>query len=85
MYQVIDREQYRKAGLTCHKRKQPLKPYLSALILPSGIDIKRLDILPKGSLLIRAKGNHWEVHMPISNKIIVKKMAKVLDAVAFMC
>lgn len=85
MYQVLDIELWRKAGQTPHKRRAPLKPYKSALLLPSGTDLKRLDILPPGCLLTRARGNAWEVHMPIANKIIVKKLSKTLDAIAFMC
>ena len=70
-----------RAGLTPKKRKQPLKGYHSALLLKGGTP---LEWIPAGSE-IRYSGKYWEVHMPIKNKLIVKKLAKALDAVAYMC
>ena len=63
------------------RRTQPLKGYHSALLLRPG---GRIDLLPAGSLLVKTQDGFWEAHIPIANKKITKKLAELLDAVAFL-
>jgi hypothetical protein len=81
MYEVLDVKCMMKATGHARKRMRPAAKYQSTLLLKGGT---RLDLIPSGSE-IRKIGDQWEVHMTISNKEIVKKLAKALDAIAFLC
>ena len=80
MYNVLDVPVMMKANFTARRRIRPIKGYHSTLLLKGGTP---LDLIPPGSEIKRV-GDLWEVHMPIKNKNIVKKLAKALDAVAFL-
>lgn len=82
MYEVLDvKTMMKKATLHARRRVRPAAGYKSVMMLKGGT---KLDLVPPGSE-IRRVGDVWEVHMPIQNKEIVKKLAKVLDAIAFIC
>lgn len=82
MYEVLDvKTMMKKATLHARRRVRPQAGYQSVIMLRGGT---KLDLVPPGSE-IRRVGDVWEVHMKISNKEIVKKLAKVLDAIAFIC
>lgn len=81
MYEVIDvKHMMKKTTHHVRKRRQALKGYDSVLLLRAGT---KLDLIPANSEL-RKVGDVWEVHIPIKNKEIVKKLALALDAVAFL-
>lgn len=81
MYIVLDVPTMMKASTHTRRRQKPIKGYNSTLLLKPGTEI---NLIPPGSELRYAYGS-WEVHMPLSNKKIVEKMAKTLDAIAYMC
>ena len=80
MYVVLDIPYMVRAVNTSKRRTTPLRGYNSTLLLKPGTDI---SILPPGCEIKRV-GDLWECHTPIANKKIVKKLAKRLDAVAFL-
>lgn len=82
MYEVLNvRDMMKKTTHHVRKRKNALNGYNSVILLKGGVDI---TLIPPNSEL-RKVGDLWEVHMPLKNQEIVKKLAKHLDAVAFLC
>lgn len=81
MYVVLDIPTMMKTKTPTRKRTKPISGYKSTLLLRPGTN---LDLIPAGSEIRYTHGS-WEVHMPITNKKIVEKLAKVLDAIAYMC
>lgn len=80
MYNVLDVPAMMKAHSATRRRKTPIKGYGSTLLVRPGTN---LDLIPPGSEIRYAYGS-WEIHIPITNKKIVKKLAKALDAIAFL-
>lgn len=80
MYVVLDVEQMMKAKHPIRRRQRPIGKFGSTLLLRPGT---KLDLIPAGSEIRYSYGS-WEVHMPITNKNIVKKLAKALDAIAYI-
>lgn len=80
MYVILDTEEMAKTKHPIRRRQKPIKGYGSTLLVRPGT---KLDLIPPGSEIRFAYGS-WEIHMPIDNKKIVEKMAKVLDAIAYM-
>lgn len=82
MYNVLDIPKMTKIkNHHTRRRSRPLSGYHSTILLKSG---SNLDLIPPGSLLVRNTDGEWEAHLPIKNKEIVKKLAKALDAIAFL-
>lgn len=82
MYNVLDIPKMTKVkNPHTRKRTKPLNGYHSTILLKAG---SKLDLLPPGSLVVRNQDGEWEAHLPIKNKEIVKKLAKALDAIAFL-
>ena len=82
MYEVLDVPRMTKIKQPhTRRRSQPLKGYHSTILLKGGTDI---SLLPPDTLLVKNAEGLWEAHMTISNKLIVKKLAKALDAIAFL-
>lgn len=82
MYNVLDIPKMTKIkNHHTRRRSKPLAGYHSTILLKSG---SNLDLIPPGSLLVRNQDGEWEAHLPIKNKEIVKKLAKALDAIAFL-
>lgn len=63
------------------RRTKPLNGFNSTILLRPGTD---LTLIPPNSEIRYANGS-WECHTMLSNKKILKKLAKTLDAVAFLC
>lgn len=80
MYNVLDVPAMIKTKHPIRNRKKPISGYESTLLVRPGT---KLDLIPPGSEIRYAYGQ-WEIHMPIKNKKIVKKLAKALDAIAYM-
>jgi hypothetical protein len=80
MYNVLDIPEMIKAKHATRNRKKPIIGFHSTILLRPGTE---LDLIPPGSELRFAYGQ-WEAHLPIKNKEIVKKLAKALDAIAYM-
>ena len=80
MYIVMDVEAMMKTKHPIRKRQKPAVGFQSTLLLRPGTDI---SIIPPGSEIRYAYGS-WEVHMPISNTEIIKRLAAHLDAIAWM-
>ena len=80
MYNVLDVPAMMKAKHPIRNRKKPIGNYGSTLLVRPGT---KLDLIPPGSEIRYAYGS-WEIHMPITNKNIVKKLAKALDAIAYI-
>jgi hypothetical protein len=80
MYVVLDVQEMMKAKHPVRRRQKPVNNFKSTLLLRPGT---RLDLIPPNSEIRYAYGS-WEVHMPIANKKIVEKLAKHLDAIAYM-
>ena len=81
MYNVLDiPTMMKKPTPHVRKRQKPLAGYHSTILVRGGTN---LDLVPPGSE-IRRVGDVWEIHMKIKNKEIVKKLAKALDAIAFL-
>ena len=79
MYYVLDVSGMLKASPTARKRNKPLKDKKSVIMLRPGTII---DMLPPNTE-IRRVGDVWEAHMDLSNKVIVKRLAKHLNAIAW--
>ena len=80
MYVVLDVNEMMKAKHPIRRRQKPIGKFGSTLLLKPGTPI---DLIPAGSE-IRFSYGSLEVHMPIKNKKIVKRLAKALDAIAYM-
>lgn len=80
MYVVLDVKKMMNSSPHTRRRTQPLAGYNSTLLLRPGT---KIDLIPPGSELRYTHGN-WEVHMPISNAEIVKRLAKELDAIGWL-
>lgn len=63
------------------RRTKPLTGYHSTILLRQG---SKLDLIPPGSLIVRNTDGEWEAHTTIANKEIVKKLAEMLDAIAYI-
>lgn len=81
MYEVVDVKAFPKVKPQVRRRNRPVKPFGSTILLKPGSSLR---LIPPGSE-IRYVSGHWEVHMHITNKEIVKKLAYALDAIAFIC
>lgn len=79
MYYVLDVNGMLKASPTARRRNKPIKDKKSVIMLRSGTCI---DILPPNTE-IRRVGDVWEAHMDIANKVIVKRLAQHLNAIAW--
>lgn len=80
MYNVLDVPAMMKTKHPIRTRIKPINGFESTILLRPGTP---LDLIPPGSEIRYAYGS-WEIHMPIKNKKIVKKLAKALDAIAYM-
>jgi hypothetical protein len=80
MYVVLDVKDMMATSPHTRKRQQPVKPYNSTLLLRPGT---KLDLIPPGSEIRYAYGS-WEVHMPLANRTMVKRLAQELNAIAWM-
>ena len=80
MYNVLDVPEMMKANGSIRRRNKPHRGHGSTLLLKSGTS---LDLIPEGSEIRFAYGS-WEIHMPLRNKRMVKRLAKQLDAIAWL-
>lgn len=80
MYNVLDVPAMMKTNPPIRRRNKPIKSFGSTLLLRSGTS---LDLIPAGSE-IRFSYGSWEIHMPLTNKRIVKRLAKQLNAIAWL-
>lgn len=80
MYNVLDVPAMMKTNPPIRRRNKPIKGHGSTLLLRSGTP---LDLIPEGSEIRFAYGS-WEIHMPLTNKRIVKRLAKQLNAIAWL-
>lgn len=62
------------------RRTKPISGFNSTILLRPGTDI---SIIPPNSE-IRFSNGSWECHTQLTNKKILKKLAKTLDAIAYM-
>lgn len=81
MYEVLDVKEMMKARSPIRKRTKPISGFNSTILLRPGTDI---SIIPPNSE-IRYSNGSWECHTQLTNKKILKKLAKTLDAIAFLC
>lgn len=81
MYEVIDVSAFPKVNPQIRRRQKPVRPYSSTILLKPGTNV---ELIPPDSEIKYVSG-YWEVHMPLTNKLIIKKLAKELDAIAFLC
>lgn len=81
MYEVIDVKQMMQVASPTRRRTKPINGFNSTILLRPGTDI---SIIPPDSEIRYTHGS-WECHTQISNKKILKKLAKELDAIAFLC
>lgn len=83
MYIVLDIPKMMKVKGHSRTRRKPITGFNSTILLKPG---SRIDLIPPGSeLRYSDSAKCWEVHTPLSNKKIVEKIAKELDAIAFLC
>lgn len=80
MYVVIDVKDMMAVSAQTRRRQQPISGYNSTILLRPGT---KLDLIPPGSEIRYANGS-WEVHMPLTNKTIIKRLAQQLNAIAWM-
>ena len=80
MYEVLDVKQMMKVSPQTRRRAKPIQGFNSTILLRPGTD---LSLIPPNSEIRYANGS-WECHTPLTNKKILKKLAKRLDAVAFL-
>ena len=81
MYEVLDVKKMMKVSSQTRRRAKPIAGFNSTILLKPGTD---LSLIPPDSEIRYANGS-WECHTMLSNKKILKKLSKALDAVAFLC
>ena len=83
MYEVLDVAVMVREIKTSHvrKRTKPINSYDSTFLCKPGTSIKWI---PAGSLIKRTPEGYWEVHTKITNRELIKRLAKALDCVAYI-
>ena len=80
MYNVLDVRAFPQVNVAVRRRNRPVKPFGSTILLRPKADI---NLIPPNSEIKCVRG-HWEVHTPLTNKRIVKRLAKELNAIAWL-
>lgn len=85
MYQILDaRRMMRVRAFQTRRRKKSPKGFNSSILLAPGTNVKMLDQIPDGSMLQRTIEGFWEAHVNVDSKENLKKIAKAVDAIAYL-
>jgi hypothetical protein len=83
MYEVLDVTAMVRDIKTSHvrKRSKPMNRYHSTFLVKPGTSTKWI---PADSMLKRTPEGFWEVHTPIKNRELIRRLALALDAIAYI-
>ena len=90
MYEVLNRERYRKITSRIRDRKKKLSGFAGTVLVESGTPLDDIPVGARITTSLYPKTNVWEIHLPENGKNgsfgkkDVKELAYKLSAIAYI-
>lgn len=89
-YKILNKEKFRYAKKLRHRREK-LKHTVGHILIPSNTSLQKIPANVQLSTNLVERANYWEILIPKNGEFgeygekDVKKLAKTLDAIAYLC